>query len=126
MKNQDQNEDKRLQNLRPKQFSSEYQPSPEAKKAGWKRKREAQKILDLMMKLGDMSFREIKELLIDIKKHPEKHTLREVKMAQYMTKEKFIIDYLDRHIQKASTKIDLSMVTVDDLLKKLKEEEDVL
>jgi hypothetical protein len=87
------------------QFTSEKQPDPEAKSKGWERRREAQQLLDLIKGLGDMSYKEIKELLDDVKLHPESHTLKEVKIAQYLMKEKFTVDYLDRHISKAPQEI---------------------
>lgn len=89
-------------------FTPEYQPTPEAKSKGWERRREAQQLLDLIKGLGDMSYKGIKELLDDVKLHPENHTLKEVKIAQYLMKEKFTVDYLDRHISKAPQEIDVT------------------
>jgi len=91
-----------------KGFDVSGQPSPEAKSKGWERKREAQKILDEFMAKGEMSYREIKELLEDVKKHPEDHTLREVKIANYLMSTKYTIDWLDRHIGKAVKEIDIT------------------
>lgn len=96
-----------IDNLKPR-FTSDNQPSPEAKSKGWERRREAQKILDEFMKMGDMTFAELQELLEDIKKNPDKHTVREVKLAQYMTKEKFMTDWLDRHVSKAPLQTDVT------------------
>ena len=90
------------------QFTSEDQPSPEAKKKGWERRREAQKIMDEMLNLTSMSYKEIKDLLEDIKVHPENHTLREVKIANYLMEKKFTVDYLDRYISKAPQEIDVT------------------
>jgi hypothetical protein len=84
------------------------QPSPEAKSKGWERRREAQKIMDEMLNLTSMSYKEIKDLLEDIKVHPENHTLREVKIANYLMEKKFTVDYLDRHISKAPQEIDVT------------------
>ncbi len=105
MGNLDKNLDKRLENLRPVPFTKDNQPSPEAKKKGWERRREAQKIMDEIMQLADMPYADIKALLEDIKVHPEKHTLREVKLAQYLMDKKYTVDYLDRHISKAPQEI---------------------
>jgi len=93
-------------NLTP--FTSDRQPTPEQKKAGWERRREAQKIMDEIMQLADMPYADIKALLEDIKVHPEKHTLREVKLAQYLMDKKYTVDYLDRHISKAPQEIDVT------------------
>ena len=95
-----------LKNLQ--QFDSENQPPPENKKAGWERRKEAQKILDEFMAKGEMSYKEIKDLLDDIKANPDKHTLREVKIANYLMSTKYTIDWLDRHISKAPTEVDVT------------------
>ena len=84
------------------------QPSPEAKSKGWERRREAQKIMDEIMNLTDMTYKEIKDLLEDIKAHPENHTLREVKLANYLMEKKYTVDFLDRHIGKAPQEIDVT------------------
>jgi len=109
MGNLDKNLDKRLENLRPVPFTKDNQPSPEAKKKGWERRREAQKIMDEIMKLADMPYSEIKDLLDDIKKNPDKHTLREVKLANYLMEKRYTVDYLDRHISKAPQQLDVEM-----------------
>ena len=85
------------------------QPSPEAKSKGWERRREAQKILDEFMAKADMSYKEIKDLLDDVKIHPERHTLREVKIANYLMSSKYTIDWLDRHVSKAPQQLDVDM-----------------
>jgi hypothetical protein len=108
MGNLDKNLDKRIENLKPVPFTKDNQPSPEAKKKGWERRREAQKIMDEMLNLTSMSYKEIKDLLEDIKVHPENHTLREVKIANYLMEKKFTVDYLDRHISKAPQEIDVT------------------
>jgi len=105
MGNLDKNLDKRIDNLKPVPFTKDNQPTPEQKKKGWERRREAQKIMDEIMQLADMPYADIKALLEDIKVHPEKHTLREVKLAQYLMDKKYTVDYLDRHISKAPQEI---------------------
>jgi hypothetical protein len=89
-------------------ITKDNQPSPEAKKKGWERRREAQKILDEVKRLGDMSYKDIKDLLEDVKRNPENHTLKEVKIAQYLMKEKFTVDWLDRHVSKAPQEVDVT------------------
>ena len=105
MKNREKNPS--LDNLKP-QFTSENQPSPEAKSKGWERRREAQKILDEFMAKGDMTYKEIKDLLDDVKVHPENHTLREVKIANYLMSTKYTTDWLDRHVSKAPLQTDVT------------------
>lgn len=89
-------------------FDVNGQPSPEAKKRGWERRREAQKILDEFMAKGDMTYKEVKELLDDIKVHPENHTLREVKIANYLMSTKYTIDWLNRHVGNAPQELDIN------------------
>ena len=91
-----------------KGFDVSGQPSPEAKSKGWERRREAQKILDEFMRQADMSYKEIKDLLDDIKKHPENHTLREVKIANYLMSQKYTVDWLNRHISNAPQEVDIT------------------
>lgn len=88
-------------------FTSDRQPSPEAKSKGWERRREAQKILNEIMMQGDLTYAEMKEKLADIKRNPDKHTLREVKIANYLMSTKSTIDWLDRHVSKAPHEIDM-------------------
>ena len=92
-------------NLTP--WTSDRQPTSEQLKKGWERRREAQKIMDEIMKLADMPYSEIKALLEDIKLHPERHTLREVKLANYLMDRKYTTDYLDRHVPKAPQDVNL-------------------
>lgn len=100
------NNEKKNENL--KKFTSEYQPSPEAKSKGWERRREAQKIMDMVGRLSQMTLKEMQDLLEDIKTHPERHSVLENKMARYVLKEKFTTDYLDRHISKAPQEVDVT------------------
>ncbi len=89
-------------------FDSNYQPSPEAKSKGWDRRRAKQEIMDKITDIRSMNMQEITELQKDIKLHPEKHTLLEVKLVQYLSKEKFTTDFLDRNIGKAPQDIDIT------------------
>jgi hypothetical protein len=90
------------------QFTSENQPSPEAKSRGWDRRRTKQEIMDLITDLRGLSMRELEELKEDIKNNPDKHTVLEAKMVQYLSKEKFTIDFLDRNVGKAPQDIDIT------------------
>jgi hypothetical protein len=89
-------------------FDVNGQPSSEAKKRGWERRREAQEIMDMIMGLKNLSWYELEGLRRDIELHPDKHTVLEVKMVQYLTSSKFTIDFLDRHISKAPANVDLT------------------
>lgn len=104
------------------QFTSENQPSPEAKKRGWQRYREKRIVLDLMRKLIiESSVGDLERLKESVKSNPDQHTVLEAKMAQYAGKEKFMIDFLDRVLGKPSQSVNAKVenVTVDDFIERL-------
>ena len=76
-------------------------PTSAQKKAGWDRKRQAQQIMDKMLEFKDMTLQEFRAFENDIKANPDKHTVIELKLAQYISEKKNTIDFLDRHISKA-------------------------
>jgi len=84
------------------------QPSPELKKAGWERRRIKQEIMDLIARLDMMSLDDLNKLRIDIEKNPDKHSVREARLVRYMTREKFLIDYLDRNVGRPQQDIDVT------------------
>jgi hypothetical protein len=102
-----------------KQFTSEYQPSPEAKKKGWERRRVKQEIMDLITELRNLSMKELLDLIEDIKNNPDRHTVLEAKMVQYLKEDKFTVDFLDRNVGKAPTEIkgEIKAFTVNDMRK---------
>lgn len=89
-------------------FDKDNQPTPEAKKAGWERRREAQRIMDTMLNIVSMTVEQLKKLQVDVKEHPENHTVQEVMLIKYLGSEKYIVDYLDRHISKAPQQTDIT------------------
>ncbi len=95
-----------LKNL--KKFTPEYQPTSEAKSKGWEKRRAKQEIMDLMTRLRNMSVKEFDDLKEDIKKNPDKHTVLETKLMQYITKEKFTVDFLDRNLGRPAQDIDVT------------------
>ncbi len=102
MKNDDKILDKRIKNLEKRvPFTKDTQPSPELKKKGWERKQQAQQIMDKMLEFKDMTLQEFQAFQDDIKANPDKHTVIELKLAQYISEKKNTIDFLDRHISKA-------------------------
>jgi tRNA U34 5-carboxymethylaminomethyl modifying enzyme MnmG/GidA len=105
MNNLDNNLDKRLKNLEPIPFTKENQPSPEAKRKGWERRREAQQIADELMKIKDLSYAELEKMKDDVKLHPENYTVMQVKLMQYMSSSKLTVDWIDRHMSKAPQEI---------------------
>jgi len=90
-----------LKNL--KKFTPEYQPTSEAKSKGWEKR-----IMDLMTRLRNMSVKEFDELKEDVKKNPDRHTVLETKLMQYITKERFTIDFLDRNVGRPQQDIDVT------------------
>jgi len=84
------------------------QPSPEAKKAGWDRRKTKQEIMDKITEIRNMSMGELEKLKDDIKNNPDNHTVLEAKLVQYLSKEKFTTDFLDRNIGKAPQDIDIT------------------
>lgn len=103
------NVDKNLENLKKRvPFTKDRQPSPEAKKKGWERRREAQRIMDTILELQNKPYGEIKKMKEEIKSDPNKHTLLEVMLTSYLTNTKFIPDFLDRHISKAPQEVDIT------------------
>ena len=88
-----------IENLTP--FSKDNQPSPEAKKRGWERRRMAQEMMDLYEKYMHMNYEEFLAIKNDVKENPSKYTVIEVDMFKYAKSPKFIIDRIDRHISKA-------------------------
>jgi len=105
--------DKRLENLRPNmgRFKTAPQPSPELKKEGWARRKEAQLIMDTIKKYSSLSFKELSELLDDVKAHPEKYTVNEIRLMNYVAKttrsDKFLLDWIDRNVSKAPQDLDI-------------------
>lgn len=91
-----------------KQFTRDYQPTPEAKSKGWERRRIKQEIMDLIARLDTMSMEELDSLRKDIELNPSKHSVREARLVRYMTREKFLIDYLDRNVGRAPQDIDVT------------------
>lgn len=95
-----------LKNLQ--KFDSKKQPSPEAKSKGWERRRVAQEIMNEMDRIKLLTYAELEEMKRDIKIHPEKYTVLQVKLMQYMSSSKFTVDWLDRHISKATHLVDVT------------------
>lgn len=89
-------------------FTKDNQPSGLAKSKGWEKRRVKQEIMDMMASLDNLTMEEFEALRKDIEQHPEKHTVREARLLRYMTREKFIKDYLDRNTGKAPQDVDIT------------------
>lgn len=84
------------------------QPTPEQKKAGRERKRQAQKIMSLVLEYQNMTTWELKEYM---EKHKDEMTVLEYTMMKYVTEgmkdKKIMLDMIDRHIAKAPTQMEI-------------------
>jgi len=97
-----------IKNLTPFTKGGKDQPTSEAKKAGWERKRNKQKIMDLILEIQDMSLEDIDRLKKDLKANKDKHTLLEKLLLQYLDSKRNTKDFLDRHISKAPQAIEVA------------------
>lgn len=95
-------------NLRRWWFEKE-QPDPALKKAWRDRKRQAQKIMWLVLEYQNMTTSELKE---HMEKHKDNLTVLEYTMMKYVTEwmkdKKIMLDMIDRHISKAPTQMEIS------------------
>ena len=86
------------------------QPTPEQKKAGRDRKRQAQKIMALVLEYQNMTTGELKKYM---EKHKDELTVLEYTMMKYVTEgmkdKKIMLDMIDRHISKAPTKQEVDL-----------------
>lgn len=86
------------------------QPTPEQKKAGRERKRQAQKIMSLVLEYQNMTTGELKEYM---EKHKDELTVLEYTMMKYVTEgmkdKKIMLDMIDRHVSKAPTKQEVDL-----------------
>jgi DNA-binding transcriptional MerR regulator len=105
-------------------LATEPQPSPEAKKAGWERRRERLKIADTIAKYKDIPLEDILEAqkiirlskangftkekikkLQKLLKIESTMTLQDYQLLQYATDSKLVLDWIDRNLEKAPTRI---------------------
>jgi hypothetical protein len=104
-----------------KPFTSENQPSPEAKSKGvkeyWNRKKEAQELMDGGKKYLDMSSEEFALLEKDIEENPQNYTTRDIKIIEHIRDSSFIKDWLDRNVGKAPTEFkgEVKNITIEDI-----------
>jgi hypothetical protein len=75
--------------------------------------------MDLITELRNLSMKELLDLIEDIKNNPDRHTVLEAKMVQYLKEDKFTVDFLDRNVGKAPTEIkgEIKAFTVNDMRK---------
>lgn len=80
-------------------FTSENQPSPEAKKAGWQRRKVAQQIMDAALRYLNMSEADIEQIDTANMSNLDILALNYVKRAK--DDDRMLTDLLDRHVPKA-------------------------
>jgi len=88
-------------------FTSEYQPSPEAKSKGWDKRRQRLRLLDQMDWIDRMSMEEFDNTMKDIQKNPQNYSVEFATLLRYRRNVKFITDWLDRRLGKAEQSVDL-------------------
>lgn len=93
-------------------FEERPQPSPEAKKAGWQRKRIAQEFMDKITLYQNMTIDELNKLSRDMKDNPVNYTVRDLMAFRYASKaantDKFLVDFMNRHVPAAPQSVELS------------------
>lgn len=91
-----------------KQFSSKYQPSWKAKSEWRERRRQAQKIMDLILKFQSMTKKEIEEYIKEGEETMDVGSIIILKYVEDLIKSpKMRIDWLNRHVSYAPQKQEL-------------------
>lgn len=92
-------------------FTKENQPTPEARKRAWDRRRVAQAFMDLVIEYQDMPAEDFEALTKDMQTNKKKYTVFEMMAHKYATKvfnkDKFLLDFMSRHVSKAPRDINL-------------------
>jgi len=111
-------------------FSKELQPSSESKKAGWERKKQRQELANTIMKFKNLPIEtifKIKSILL--KQRKTKSDIKRLKallgvtfitigdyhLLKYAYQEKFLLDWIDRNLEKAPSQIEM----ISDVLTKV-------
>lgn len=88
-----------------KQFSSDYQPSNEAKSKGWERRRLAREFMDKVFEMQEMTIGDFEKMEKEMVRSKQKFTIRDLMAKNYVSNminsDKLMLDWLDRHIGKA-------------------------
>lgn len=110
-----------------KGFDVSGQPDPKLKSLGWERRREAQAMMDAILEFQMMDINKLEDIATKIQNRNEKTgkapnikingrklTIRDIMAFQYVyrgiTKDKFLLDYIDRVISKAPQNVELNNV----------------
>lgn len=90
------------------------QPTPEAKSAGWDRRRHAQQMLNDILSKQDMTMAELDAMAKDIEKNPHKHKAKDVLIFNYVYRSvkdpenKLGIDWFNRNVPYAPQKTEIT------------------
>ena len=89
-----------------KMFTSEYQPTGEAKSAGWKRR---YKLNDYILKYSKLTLKAFKELQQELKDKPDEFTMEQVAAISYVSNTpknfRYMKDNRDRNEGMATQKL---------------------
>ncbi len=84
------------------------QPDPKLKSQWRERKKQAQIIMDKMLKYSEMTVEQLED---EIKNKGKKMSVQDYLITKYVTSgtksEKMLVDWMDRHIAKAPTQIEM-------------------
>lgn len=111
MKNDKQNDNVIPMGERGVKFSSENQPTPEAKSKGWEEKRSRLEKFEILEKFARTKYKEIRELTEKYKADPtvfDEYELQEVNTIIYLSKAKNFPDFLDRMGVRVKTQLDIT------------------
>ena len=81
-------------------FTSDNQPSPEAKSKGWQERRERLELVKAMDKCMGVTRKEYLDMLDDMENHPEKYTNREVMIAKEYFEKGYMRHFIELNIPK--------------------------
>lgn len=99
-------------NLKPHKKWEFVQPDPKLKSQWRERKKQAQIIMDKMLKYSEMTVEQLED---EIKNKGKKMSVQDYLITKYVTSgtksEKMLVDWMDRHIAKAPTQMEIDQTT---------------
>lgn len=96
-----------------KQFTSTRQPSGKAKARGWDRRRERLELMNSVKDLLDMKYSDFLKMRKDIESNPKEYTVKDKMICDYLSNSRYLIDWFDRILGKATQQTDLKDDEVD-------------
>ncbi len=112
-------------NLKPHKKWEFVQPDPKLKSQWRERKKQAQIIMDKMLKYSEMTVEQLED---EIKNKGKKMSVQDYLITKYVTSgtksEKMLVDWMDRHIAKAPTQMEIDQnINMNVNLKEMSAEE---